>query len=78
MMGGGAFVLLKGGRAGPESSNQVEICLASLLKILCIGRSARPNLLSRQGGPRTEMMLVGLNFSAIPRDMANLPESLVL
>jgi hypothetical protein len=35
-MGGGAFILLKSGRAGPESAKQVEIRLANLLKILGI------------------------------------------
>ena len=34
MMGGGAFDLLKTGRAGPESAKQVEIGLAGLPKIL--------------------------------------------
>jgi hypothetical protein len=35
-MGGGAFILLKSRRAGPESAKQVEIRLANLLKILTI------------------------------------------
>lgn len=35
-MAGGAFVLLKAGRAGAESANQAEIRLANLLKILAI------------------------------------------
>jgi hypothetical protein len=39
MMGGGAFILLKGGRIGPKSAKQVEIRLAILLKILQIARS---------------------------------------
>ena len=39
-IGGGAFNLLKGGRAAPESAKQVEIRLANLLKILAITRRA--------------------------------------
>jgi hypothetical protein len=35
-MGGGAFILLKTGRRGPESAKQAEIGLASLFKILGI------------------------------------------
>jgi hypothetical protein len=35
-MGGAAFDLLKTGRSGPENAKQVEIRLASLLKILRI------------------------------------------
>jgi hypothetical protein len=38
-MGGGAFILLKVGSAGPESTKQVEIRLANLQKILHIARS---------------------------------------
>jgi hypothetical protein len=34
MMGGGAFILLKGGQAGPESAKQVENRVAALRKIL--------------------------------------------
>jgi hypothetical protein len=34
MMGGGAFILLKGGQAGPESTKRAKIRLAILLKIL--------------------------------------------
>jgi hypothetical protein len=34
MMGGGAFILLKGGQAGPESTKQVENRVAVLRKIL--------------------------------------------
>jgi hypothetical protein len=37
-MGGGAFLLLKTGDFGPESSKQAEIRLAILLKILQIAR----------------------------------------
>jgi hypothetical protein len=33
-MGGGTFILLKTGRAGPKSTRQAEIRLAILLKIL--------------------------------------------
>jgi hypothetical protein len=36
MMGGGAFTLLKAGRAGPKSAKQAEIRLAILSKILRI------------------------------------------
>ena len=35
-MGGGAFILLKSGQIGPESTKQAEIRLANLLKILTI------------------------------------------
>jgi hypothetical protein len=42
-MGGGAFKLLKSGRERPESTNQVEICLANLLKILAIARRGVQN-----------------------------------
>jgi hypothetical protein len=34
MMGGEAFILLKGGRSGPESEKQTKIRLAILLKIV--------------------------------------------
>jgi hypothetical protein len=37
-MGGGAFILLKTGRRGPESAKQAERRLAGLLKILQIGQ----------------------------------------
>jgi len=37
---GGAFILLKSGREGPESAKQVEIRLANSLKILAITRRA--------------------------------------
>ena len=46
MMGGGAFILLKGGRAGPESTKRAEIRLAILLKILRIAPSERRNRLA--------------------------------
>jgi hypothetical protein len=39
MMGGGAFILLKGGHLGPKSAKQAENRLAALLKILRIARS---------------------------------------
>jgi hypothetical protein len=48
MMGGGAFILLKGGRSRPKSAKQVEIRLAILLKILQIARSG-DRVLSRAG-----------------------------
>jgi hypothetical protein len=46
MMGGGAFILLKGGRAGPESTKSAKIRLAILLKILHIAPSERRNRLA--------------------------------
>jgi hypothetical protein len=42
-MGGGAFKLLKSGRERPESTKQVEIRLANLLKILAIAGRAVQN-----------------------------------
>jgi hypothetical protein len=39
-MDGGAFIPLKSGRAGRESTKQVEIRLANLLKILAIALAA--------------------------------------
>jgi hypothetical protein len=48
MMGDGAFILLKGGRAGPESTKRAKIRLAILLKILHIvpseGRNRPANI----------------------------------
>jgi hypothetical protein len=38
MMEGGAFILLKAGRFGPESAKQAEIRVAGLPKILNIAR----------------------------------------
>ena len=46
MMGGGAFILLKGGRARPESAKRAKIRLAILLKILHIAPSQRRNRLA--------------------------------
>jgi hypothetical protein len=46
-MRGGAFILLKAGRSGPETGKQAEIRLANLLKIL---RIAEPKPLA--GTPR--------------------------
>jgi len=46
MMGGGAFILLKGGRAGPESTKRAKIRLAILLKILHIAPSEGRNRLA--------------------------------
>jgi hypothetical protein len=62
MMGGGAFILLKAGRPGPESAKQAENRLAGLLKVLHIacpsdGKSAR-----------------GLCGRQFPQDMANWPQ----
>src|ERR1700722_7566043 len=45
MMGGGAFIWLKAGRKQPESSEQAEIRLADLSRILWTGRpSAKKSL----------------------------------
>jgi hypothetical protein len=49
MMGGGAFLLLKVGRNGPESAKQAEIRLAILPKILSIGRPGGPSPSPRGG-----------------------------
>jgi hypothetical protein len=38
-MSGGAFILLKAGRPGPETAKQPEVLLANLLKILRIAGS---------------------------------------
>ena len=46
MMVGGAFILLKGGRTGPESTKRAKIRLAILLKILQIAPSERRNRLA--------------------------------
>ena len=46
MMGGGAFILLKGGQAGPESTKRAKIRLAILLKILHIAPSEGRNRLA--------------------------------
>jgi hypothetical protein len=46
MMGGGAFILLKGGRTGPEGTKRAKIRLAILLKILQIPPSERRNRLA--------------------------------
>jgi hypothetical protein len=46
MMGGGAFILLKGGQARPESTKRAKIRLAILLKILHIVPSERRNRLA--------------------------------
>jgi hypothetical protein len=46
-MAGGTFVLLKGGRAGPESAKQAKIRLANLLKILGIAQDVPKTFQSR-------------------------------
>jgi len=46
MMGGRAFILLKGGQAGPESTKRAKIRLAILLKILHTVPSERRNCLA--------------------------------
>ena len=64
MMGGGAFILLKTGRAGPESAKQAEIRLAILLKILRIGRPEGENLLAGAGKDMRMVVICG-NFRGI-------------
>jgi hypothetical protein len=49
MMGGGAFILLKGGQAGPESTKRAKIRLAILPKILHIAPSEDGNRLGNIG-----------------------------
>jgi hypothetical protein len=49
-MGGGAFLLLKGGDSRPESSKQTEIRLAILLKILRIPPVSEAEGLAGRGG----------------------------
>ena len=49
MMGGGAFILLKGGQAGPESTKRAKIRLAILPKILHIAPSEDGNRLASIG-----------------------------
>jgi hypothetical protein len=48
MMGGGAFILLKVGRSGPETAKQTEIRLAILRKILG-NRPSRGSEVTSQG-----------------------------
>jgi hypothetical protein len=60
MMGGGAFTLLKAGRAGPKSAKQAEIRLAILSKILRIA-AWRAKIFSR-GAEKTYDLL---RFAAI-------------
>ena len=46
MMGGGAFILLKGGRGRPESTKQAENRVAALpkiLRIVCFGDQRGPS-----------------------------------
>jgi hypothetical protein len=56
MMGGGAFILLKVGRIGPESAEHAEIRLANLLKILRISGSGgrRPFQNEEKAGGRID------------------------
>jgi hypothetical protein len=49
MMGGGAFILLKGGQAGPESTKRAKIRLAILPKILHIAPSEERDRLANIG-----------------------------
>jgi hypothetical protein len=58
-MGGGAFILLKTRRAGPESAKQVEIRLANLLKILAIA-AAEPK--AAGGGRQRHAEVVSRHF----------------
>jgi hypothetical protein len=69
-MGGRAFILLKVGRIGPESSKQTEIRLAYLLKILRISRfgTSAPSIV-----PERAATVVAAIPAEIPRDMTNLP-----
>jgi hypothetical protein len=64
MMGGGAFILLKVGRAGRESAKQTEIRLASLLIILQITPRGRT--------PRAQGRATVVHSQEFPLDMANL------
>jgi hypothetical protein len=66
MMSGGAFILLKAGRAERESAKQAEIRLASLLKILGIARSRGPKPLAKH-----EQDVQRLHLRRILLDMAN-------
>jgi hypothetical protein len=68
MMGGVAFILLKAGQPGPETAKQAEIRLASLLKILHIGRFGGQTPLVKGG--KDMQWLYRRRF---PLDMANLP-----
>jgi len=64
MMGGGAFILLKGGCPRPKSAKLAEPCLAILPKILGIwDLGARPE------------KIAWIEFATIHSDMANLPRN---
>ena len=69
-MGGGGFLLLKAGDSGPESSEQAEIRLAILLKILHIRPFRRRKALVRGAGN-----MQWLYLQRFPLDMANSPQS---
>jgi hypothetical protein len=73
MMGGGAFILLKGGQAGLESTKRAKIRLAILPKILHIAPSedAIASPISKKEHGR-------LYLRRFLRGMANLPKSSVL
>jgi hypothetical protein len=73
MMGGGAFIRLKGGQAGLESTKQAEIRPAILPKIL---RIAGPGTQSPRQYRKRD--IERLYLRRFPRGMANLPESSVL
>ena len=73
-MGGGAFILLKGGQAGLESTKRAKIRLAILLKILQIAPSERRNRLANIEKEDMER----LYLRRFLRGMANLPKSSVL
>ena len=61
MIGWGAFILLKDGRTGPETAKQAEIRLASLQKILHIGRFGGHKPLVKGG---KDAMVVSAQISA--------------
>jgi hypothetical protein len=60
-MGGGAFILLKVGSTGPESTKQVEIRLANLQKILHIARSEALKPSPRPEKERAIVLSVGIS-----------------
>jgi hypothetical protein len=67
-LGGGAFILLKGGPIGPESAKQAEIRLAIFLKVLQVAG------FGTKVPPRAPDRARELGMSArFPPDMANLP-----
>jgi hypothetical protein len=63
MMGGVAFTLLKAGCSWPKSAKQVEICLASLPKIL--GIAAPGAKFHRQGAKGRAIIPICGSFHTI-------------